>query len=243
MVELILGCFFLASALITGFVLIHRPWTNWIDGIGLRLLPADPSSKWAGDLAHLGSIPILLESVVALCAIAVLTRHRERALVCLIAPVGSVLAVGLVATPGVSSAFVSTSARSYPSETATSVAALAVAGFILSPRFAKRAVALTGGVIVAAVCAAGVVLRWHYLTDDLGGVSVGVGAVLTVDGTLTLALRRYRERSVQRGLPTENRSKPVTLPGWRRLDLVGRSEPNRSLLSSTVSRRAERPGV
>jgi membrane-associated phospholipid phosphatase len=89
-----------------------------------------------------------------------------------------------VAKPLVGRHFGSSSALSYPSGTVTAVAALAAAAFLVAPRFAKPLVALAGGVAVVIVCAAVVVLRWHYPTDALGGACVGVGTVFAVDGLL-----------------------------------------------------------
>ena len=67
----------------------------------------------------------------------------------------------------------------------------AAAAFLVVPWFARPLVAVTGGVVVVAVCAAVVVLRWHYPTDALGGVCVGAGAVFAVDGLL-LSLRNQQ---------------------------------------------------
>ena len=92
------------------------------------------------------------------------------------------LIVQTVAKPLVGRHFEGTSALSYPSGTVTAVAALAAAALLVVPRFAKPLVAVAGGAVVVAVCAAVVVLRWHYPTDALGGVCVGAGAVFAVDG-------------------------------------------------------------
>ena len=105
-----------------------------------------------------------------------------RALSCLIAPIAAVLIVQTVAKPLVGRHF--EGALSYPSGTVTAVAALAAAAFLVVPRFAKPLVAVTGAAVVVAVCAAVVVLRWHYTTDAFGGVCVGAGAVFAVDGFL-----------------------------------------------------------
>jgi len=97
---------------------------------------------------------------------------------------GAVLAVQLVAKPLVGRHFEGSSGLSYPSGTVTAVAALAAGILLVAPRLAKPAVAALGGALVAAVCVAVVVLRWHYPTDALGGVCVGAGAVFALDGAL-----------------------------------------------------------
>jgi membrane-associated phospholipid phosphatase len=182
--EFLVGCLSLGAAAFAGFVFVRRPWPNRVDTIGLRLLPADLSSRWAADLAHLGSTPALVAGVVVLCVVALLSGDRMRALSCAIAPVGAVLVVELVAKPLVGRHFGDTSALSYPSGTVAAVAALVTGGFLVAPRTAKPAVAVIGAAVVAAVCVAVVILRWHYPTDALGGVCVGVGAVCALDGAL-----------------------------------------------------------
>ncbi len=180
--ELLVGCFLLGAATLAGLVFVRRPWPNRLDAIGLSLLPADPTSKWAADVAHLGSLTVFVAGVVVLSAVAAISRNWMRALSCLIAPLAAVLVVQTVAKPLVGRHIEGT--LSYPSGTVTAVAALAAAVFLVVPRFAKPIVTATGGVVVAAVCAAVVVLRWHFPTDALGGVCVGAGAVFAVDGLL-----------------------------------------------------------
>ncbi len=182
--EMLLGCFLLGAATLARLVFVHRPWPNRVDAIGLRLLPADLSSRWAADVAHLGSLTVLIAGSAVLCVVAAISRNRMRALSCLIAPIAAVLIVQSVAKPLVGRHFEGTSALSYPSGTVAAVAALAAAAFLVVPRFAKPLVAVAGGAVVVAVCAAVVVLRWHYPTDALGGVCVGAGAVFALDGLL-----------------------------------------------------------
>ena len=162
---MLLGCFLLGAATLAGLVFVHRPWPNRVDAIGLRLLPADLSSRWAADVAHLGSLTVLIAGSAVLCVVAAISRNRMRALSCLIAPIAAVLIVQSVAKPLVGRHFEGTSALSYPSGTVAAVAALAAAAFLVVPRFAKPLVAVAGGAVVVAVCAAVVVLRWHYPTD------------------------------------------------------------------------------
>jgi membrane-associated phospholipid phosphatase len=184
MMELLLGFLLLGAAILAGLVFVHRPWPNRVDAIGLRLFPADLSSTWATDVVHLGSLTVLIVGAAVLCIVAALSRNWMRALACLIAPIAAVLIVQTVAKPLVGRHFEGNSGLSYPSGTVAAVAALAVATFLVVPRFAKLPVAMAGGAVIVAVCAAVVVLRWHYPTDALGGVCVGAGAVFAVDGLL-----------------------------------------------------------
>ena len=189
LIQILVGCFLLGAATLAGLVFVRRPWPNRVDAIGLRFLPADPSSGWAADVAHLGSVTSLIVGVTALCAVAVVSRNWMRAVSCLIAPIGAVLIVQTIAKPLVGRQLEGT--LSYPSGTVTAVAALAAAVFLLVPRFAKPLVAVADGVVLAAVCAAVVALRWHYPTDAFGGLCVGVGVVFVVDGLL-MVIRNQR---------------------------------------------------
>ena len=191
---MLLGCFLLGAATLAGLVFVHRPWPNRVDAVGFRLLPADLSSRWASDVTHLGSLTVLIAGAAVLCVVAGLSRNWTRALSCLIAPIAAVLIVESVAKPLVGRHFEGTLALSYPSGTVAAVAALAAAAFLVAPRSAKPLVAVAGGVVVAAVCAAVVVLRWHYPTDALGGVCVGAGAVFAVDGLLLSIRNEHRAR-------------------------------------------------
>jgi membrane-associated phospholipid phosphatase len=188
LLEMLLGCFLLGAATLAGLVFVHRPWPNRVDAIGFRLLPADLSSRWAADVAHLGSSTVLIAGAATLCVVAAMSRNWMRALSCLIAPIAAVLIVQTVAKPLVGRHFGGPS-FSYPSGTVAAVAALAAAAFLVVPWFARPLVAVAGGVVVVAVCVAVVVLRWHYPTDALGGVCVGAGAVFTLDGLL-LSIRQ-----------------------------------------------------
>lgn len=189
LIELLLGCFLLGAATLAGLVFVHRPWPNRVDAIGFRLLPEDLSSRWAADVVHLGSLTVLLAGAAVLCVVAAMSRNWMRALSCLIAPIAAVLIVQTVAKPLVGRQL--EGSLSYPSGTVTAVAALAAAAFLVVPRLAKPLVAVAGGVVVVAVCAAVIVLRWHYPTDALGGVCVGVGAVFALDGLL-LSIRNQQ---------------------------------------------------
>jgi len=190
--ELLVGCFLLGAAALAGLFFVRRPWPNRLDAIGFRILPADPTSPLAADVARLGSLTVLVAGVAALCVVAAVSRNWLRALSCLVAPIAAVLIVETVAKPLVGRHI--GGAFSYPSGTVTAVAALAAAAFLVTPGLAKAFTAVAGGVVVAAVCAAVVVLGWHFPTDALGGVCVGAGAVFVVDGFL-LSIRNHLHRA------------------------------------------------
>jgi membrane-associated phospholipid phosphatase len=187
----------LGTAALGGLIFVHRPWPNRLDAWGYRALPAAFHSQWAHDFAKLGSLTVLVVGVIAVFVIGVL-RDWVRAVACAAAPVIAVLIVEDLAKPLVDRHIGIYGASSYPSGTVAAVAALSTAATLVMPKLLRPLVALAGAVATVGVCAAVIVLRWHYPTDTLGGIGVGVGAVLVVDAFLHLpwvvaaAFRRVR---------------------------------------------------
>jgi membrane-associated phospholipid phosphatase len=208
--ELFVGGLLLGAATLAGLLFVRRPWPNRLDAIGFRLLPPDLTSKWAGDTAQLGSLPVLVAGVAVLCVVAVMSRKWVRAVSCAVAPMAAVLIVQTVAKPLVGRHL--EGALSYPSGTVTAVAALAAAAFLVVPWFARPFAAVAGGVAVAAVCAAVVVLRWHFPTDALGGACVGAGAVFAVDGVLLSIRDRHLIRRASAVLGGRSAAKGAGTP-------------------------------
>ena len=183
MTELAVGMVLLGLATLAGLAFIRRPWSNRLDVWGDQLLPANLSSRWAHDFATLGSMKVLIAGVFLVFLFGIL-RDPVRAIACAVAPVMAVLIVQEIAKPLVDRHNVFSAGLSYPSGTVTAVAALAIALTLVMPAKARFAVAMLSLLAVAGTCAAVVVLRWHYPTDALGGVAVGVGTVLVVDAVL-----------------------------------------------------------
>ena len=136
------------------------------------------------DLVHVGSLSALVVGVVAVFAVAVL-RDWVRAVACATSPVLAVLIVQDLAKPLVGR-HLGVAVSSFPSGTVAAVAALMTAVTLVVPALTRPAVAVLGAALTAGVCAAVIVLRWHYPTDALGGVAVGIGAVLALDALLHL---------------------------------------------------------
>ena len=86
------------------------------------------------------------------------------------------------------------SVHAWPSGHATAVVALALAAFYGAPRSLRRAVALIGGFVTAAVCSCLVVAAWHYPSDVLGGCLIALAWVLTAVVAASLTARRVRGR-------------------------------------------------
>jgi membrane-associated phospholipid phosphatase len=181
--ELAVGASMLGLSALAGLAFVHRPWPNRLDVWGYRVLPLDSSSRWAHDLANLGSLTVLVVGVVAVFLIGVL-RDWVRAIACAVAPVAAVLIVQDLAKPLVGRHLGMTGASSYPSGTVAAVAALATAATLVMPRTIRPLMALVGVAATVGAGAAVIVLRWHYPTDALGGIGVGAGSVLLLDGLM-----------------------------------------------------------
>ncbi len=178
-VELVVGTALLAMAGLAGLFFVRRPWPNRIDALGYRLLPANYGSGWAHALTQIGSVSGVLIGVVVLIVVGV-TQDWVRAVVSALAPIGAVLVVDQVAKPLIGR-HIGGVVGSYPSGTVTAVAALATGAVLVAPRVCKAAATILASLVVIGICAAVVVLRWHYPTDALGGACVGIGAVLFLD--------------------------------------------------------------
>jgi membrane-associated phospholipid phosphatase len=178
--ELAAGVLLLGVAALAGLVFVHRPWPNRLDAWGDLLLPAAPSARWALDLADLGSMAAVIVGVIAVFLIGA-RRDWVRAVACAAAPVLAVLLVQDFAKPLVGRHYLSTGGLSYPSGTVAAVAALATGLTLVTPARRRFPTGALGLLATLAVGAAVIVLRWHYPTDVVGGVAVGVGSVLSID--------------------------------------------------------------
>jgi membrane-associated phospholipid phosphatase len=196
-VELTLGALLLGLSALAGLAFVHRPWSNRLDVWGYGVLPANADSRWAHDFATVGSLTVLVVGVIVVFLIGVF-RDWVRAIACASAPVVAVLIVQDLAKPLVGRHIGITGGSSYPSGTVAAVAALATAATLVMPALARPLVALAGAIATVGASAAVIVLRWHYPTDALGGIGVGMGAVLAIDAlmhvpwAIAAALRPFR---------------------------------------------------
>lgn len=203
-IELILGVGLLAVAAVAGLAFVHRPWPNRLDVFGYRILPADAGSPWADHVVVLGSATALVVGAIAIFLVGLL-RDWVRALACAAAPVVAVVIVQDLAKPMVDRHLGGNGPSSYPSGTVAAVAALATAATLVVPRLLRPLVAGAGLLGVVATAAGVIVLRWHYPTDALGGIAVGIGAVLSLDALLhvpwALARSLAAHRLTRGGIP------------------------------------------
>jgi membrane-associated phospholipid phosphatase len=184
--EVLLGAGLVGLAATAGLFFMHRPWPSDVDILGLRLLPADYAAGWAHDVTRLGSLPTLLVGALVLLVVGLL-RDWVRGIACAAGPLLAALVVQDAAKPLVDRHLSTVSGSSYPSGTVTVVTALSTAAVLVVPPLLRGLTVLIAVMAVAAACAAVVVLRWHFPTDALGGVCVGAGLVLLLDGLLHVA--------------------------------------------------------
>lgn len=191
------GILALLAAGVVGLVFVHRPRPNGLDSWVNRQLNANYSSPWSHHLTALGSMPALVLGILVLFGVG-LASDWLRAAASASAPLAAVVIVDKVAKPLGMHLGLDRNGT-YPSGTVACVIALSVGAVLVAPKIAKLAVAVLGAVATVAVCIAVVVLRWHYPTDAAGGLAVGIGAALAIDGGLHLAWSL-----VQRTLPASS---------------------------------------
>lgn len=193
--EIASGVVLLGAAALAGLLLVRRPWPNRLDVAGFALLPADPGSRLYNDIALAGSLRVLLAGV-AVAALVSVWRDRARAIACLVGPVVAVLVTEWVAKPLVGRHLTVLGGNSYPSGTVTAATGVMLALALAAPRLLRPTLALAAVLVVVAVCAAVVAMRWHYPTDALGGICVGGGSMLLLDGLFHVpSALRARRRS------------------------------------------------
>lgn len=181
--ELGLGAALVGLTALAGEAFVHRPWPNRLDVWGYRVLPAGTDLRWAHDFATLGSLTVLVVGVLVVFTIGIF-HDWVRAIACATAPVVAVLIVQDVAKPLVGRHIGLSGASSFPSGTVAAVAALATAFTLVVPTLLRPLAAVAGAVATVGASVAVIILRWHYPTDALGGIGVGIGAVLVMDAVL-----------------------------------------------------------
>ena len=215
-VEVGVGFALLVCATLAGMVLVHRPCPNRLDVAGFTLLPASPDSRKYHDIAAIGSFPVLIIGI-GFATILSVWRDRARAVACLIGPALAVVVTERIAKPLVGRHVTVLGGNSYPSGTVTAAAALMVVIVLAAPRLFRMLLVLPACGVVLAVSAAVVGMRWHYPTDALGGICVGIGTVLLFDGIahvpgLLRARRNVPSAAPVRRSPYEDTGPFVPIP-------------------------------
>ncbi len=160
-----------------------HPQPNAIDHWGFEWFMRSVDSTTLLRATDLGSEAVLAIGSI-LAALICLHRDRWRALACVAGPFLCAVSVEYVLKPMVGRRF--EGVLSYPSGNTADVAALATAWVVAVPARLRPLLLVIGTAAVGAIVVAVIGLRWHYPTDALAGVALGVGVVLLVDGVLHL---------------------------------------------------------
>ena len=171
-----------ATTAALGAYLHLRPGLNAVDRLGFALPPA--STHWwhfFRVVTRFGTWPALAVGSVSAAMVAWYTgrRDRWRALACLIGPPAAAVLDQFVIKPLVGRLY--QGELSFASGSVTVIAAVGTAWVLAVPRRFRPAAAVVGSLSVALMIVAVIALRWHYPTDALAGVVLGVGVVLMVD--------------------------------------------------------------
>ncbi len=221
----ITGCSLLALAAIGGVYFSFFPAPTPPD----RLVGWAIPNEWDNYSLHwivARGLPIALMLGAVIATVVALSWDRRRAITCLVAPLVALGMSEYIMKPLVGRAVPSGAVQglSYPSGHITVTAAV-VASAVLAVPPRWRMVALYVGMVVdVAVAVLLILLRYHYLTDIVGGVAVAIGTTLLFDVVVHLHLAGLGdagEAELAAGRPTPERlsgsegSVPAENPGRR----------------------------
>lgn len=181
--RLVVGCALLGLAVLGGAYFKWRPGPTAIDRLGLSAIPLGSHSRFFFAVAASGD-PLTLVVGAALACLLVVRSDARRALGCLAGAAVAGVTTQYVLKPLVARPI--GGGFSYPSGHTTGVAALATILVLIVAGYWRWVALLLGGALVGTVAVGVVALGWHYPTDALAGIAVGVGSVLAVDGLLHL---------------------------------------------------------
>ena len=180
----VLGILFLG-----GLILRFEPGQNALDSWGFITFPDVLHSAVLRVMTDLGLAPFT-GGVALVAGISVWRRDRRRALACLAGPG---LAVGLAELFKLVVGRTFHGALCWPSGTTAAVSAVVTVIVLVTRGRGRGAAVVIGSAVVTFETVALVAFRWHYLSDALGGIFVGVGSVLLVDAVFH-RVRRLRRR-------------------------------------------------
>jgi membrane-associated phospholipid phosphatase len=174
---------------VVGLLFRWHPGQNVLDSWGFSWIHPAIGNSFYMHMTDLRSWAFILAGSI-LAALIVYARDRLRALACLIAPTLAILLVELLLKPVIARRYAQV--LSFPSGTTTIVASVVTAWALAVPRRFRPVVVVVGTFVIGLECISVIALQWHFPTDALGGVIVGVGTVLMVDGLLHLAFSSRR---------------------------------------------------
>jgi membrane-associated phospholipid phosphatase len=172
-----------------GAILALAPGQNVIDSWGFSLFPNVLQNDFLRAMSDLGLAPVT-GGVALVAALSVWRRDRRRALACLIGPG---LAVGLAELLKLIVGRRFEGALCWPSGTTAAVTAVVAAIVLVTRGKGRIAAVILGAAVVVFESVALVSYRWHYPTDVLGGIVLGIGCVMMADALLHRLRRRRRQ--------------------------------------------------
>jgi membrane-associated phospholipid phosphatase len=201
-VELTIGSLLVLAAVSGGLYFMVRPGPVLLDPWVFAALRPVHHSGLLVTVTRLGSPFVVMAAAGAGC-LATLRRNWPRAVALLVGPVAAVVVSDWVMKPVVDRTYADV--VSFPSGTVTAVAAVATVAVLATPDPWRSLVAALGGTVTVLEAMSVVALRWHYPTDALAGLAVGVGVVLLSDcaarGLATGRGRHALRPGSGRGLP------------------------------------------
>jgi len=177
-IELTVGSLLLLAVMAGGLYFMVRPGPVLLDPWVFAALRPVHHSGFLVAVTRLGS-PFVVLAGAAAGFLATLRRNPPRAVALLVGPVLAVAVCDWVMKPIVNRTYADV--VSFPSGTVTAVAAVATVGVLATPDPWRTVVAALGGTVTVLEAMSVVALRWHYPTDALAGLAVGVGVVLLSD--------------------------------------------------------------
>ncbi len=173
----------LLATLVAAVILHHDPGTNAVDRAGFTLVPINPHNVALRDVTKLGLATTLIIGSIGAALVAWFIRHnRPRALACLVSPTIAVAFNELVVKPVVGRHYLGE--LTFASGSVTVVAGVATAWVLAVPSRARPVAMVAGAAVVILMVLAVIALQWHFPSDALAGVTLGVGIVLLIDVAL-----------------------------------------------------------
>lgn len=198
---LALGTVLLACVLVLGAHLESVRGPVRTDSLVAGELVRDPNTSSLKEVAKVGSELPVLAAVIILMAWAASRRDWPAVVVAFMGPAGALFLTEYVLKPLVDRENAK-GHLAYPSGHAAITAALATVALLFLYRYFGTRMALLWSpyaiAVVGAMAFAVVALGWHYITDSVGGVGLGVGVVFGVAAIAdwwTSARRRLATRA------------------------------------------------
>ncbi len=181
--EAAIGGLMFGLSVLAAVVIAHHPEANRIDRLGFELFPRSPRSEILDRITTLGT-PVALGLATIAAALVVVGRDRRRALACMVGIGLVALLVEYTFKPLVGRRF--EGVLSYPSGNVADLTAVATAWVIAVPARFRIVTIAIGAVLTGSMVVAVIGLRWHYPSDALAGMVLGVGTLLLIDGAFHL---------------------------------------------------------